>query len=128
MCVETLCKYLDNIVNNPTETKFRRIRRSNKAFNDRVAALDGTREFLEGCGFEVRQMEGPDGSLEDFWYYPEENSDIETLAAMRDTLRGAEPVAAELDRGLKVIPPSQKISRELPPDFFNLTKEEVMLS
>ena len=95
------------------------------AFNERVASLDGTREFLEGCGFEIRHMEGPDGAMEDFWYYAEENSDIETLAAMRDTLKGAEPVAAELDRGLKVIPPSQKISRELPPDFFNLTKEEL---
>merc|ERR1712029_414306 len=34
-------------------------------------------------------------------------------------------VAAELDRCLTVIPPSQKISRELPPDFFNITKEEL---
>ena len=39
--------------------------------------------------------------------------------------RTAEPVAAELDRGMTVLPPSQKISRELPPDFFSLTKEEV---
>merc|ERR1719297_700085 len=45
---------------------------------------------------------------------------------MRDTLRTAEPVAADLDRCLTVLPPSQKISRELPADFFNLTKEEFM--
>ena len=125
LCVETLCKYLDNIVNNPTEPKFRKIRKSNRAFQERVASLDGSQEFLEGCGFEVRQLEGADGVLEDFWYFPEENTDIESLAAMRDTLRGAEAVGAELDRGVKVIPPSQKISRELPPDFFNITKEEL---
>merc|ERR1719500_2591168 len=43
---------------------------------------------------------------------------------MKDTLQGAEPVAAELDRNLTVLAPSQKIKRELPADFFNLTKEE----
>ena len=75
---------------------------------------------------QVTQMEGPDGkSLEDFWHFPEDNTDFESLAAMRDTLKSAEPVAAELDRCLTVLPPSQKISRELPADFFNLTKEEV---
>ena len=125
--VETLCKYIDNIVNNPSELKFRKIRKSNKAFNERVASLEGTSEFLEGCGFVSRQMEGPDGAMEDFWFFPEDNTDFDTLAAMRDTLKTAEPVAAELDRQMTVIPPSQKISRELPPDFFNLTKEEVIL-
>lgn len=126
LCVETLSKYIDNIVNNPAEIKYRKIRKNNKAFNERVASLEGTAEFLEGCGFRVTQMEGPDGkSLEDFWHFPEDNTDFESLAAMRDTLKSAEPVAAELDRCLTVLPPSQKISRELPADFFNLTKEEL---
>eukprot|EP00092_Neocalanus_flemingeri_P028049 GFUD01030452.1.p1 GENE.GFUD01030452.1~~GFUD01030452.1.p1 ORF type:complete len:442 (+),score=157.19 GFUD01030452.1:613-1938(+) len=125
LCVETLSKYIDNIVNNPAEPKFRKIRRSNKAFKERVAALEGTQEFLEGCGFQVRQMEGPDGQMEDFWVFPEENTDFESLAAMRDTLQGAEPVSAELDRGLIVIPPQQKMQRELPSDFFSISKEEL---
>ena len=123
--VETLCKYIDNIVNNPTEIKFRKIRKSNKAFSERVASLEGTQQFLEGCGFILTKLEGPDGTMEDFWFFPEDNTDIDALATMRDTLRTAEPVAAELDRGVTVLPPSQKISRELPPDFFSLTKEEV---
>jgi UBX domain-containing protein 6 len=29
-CVETLCKYLDNIIQNPAEQKYRKIRMSNK--------------------------------------------------------------------------------------------------
>ena len=125
LCVETLCKYIDNIIKNPTEGKFRKIRKSNKAFKERVASLEGSSEFLEGCGFHSKQMEGPDGSLEEFWVFPEEMTDIENLEAMKDTLHGAEPVAAELDRNVTVLPPTQKIRRELPPDFFNLTKEEV---
>merc|ERR1719516_359913 len=44
---------------------------------------------------------------------------------MRDTLIGAEPVTAELDRGLTVIPPQQKICQELPQDFFAISKEEL---
>lgn len=125
LCVETLSKYIDNIVNNPAEAKFRKIRKSNKAFKERVAALEGTEEFLEGCGFQIKPMEGPDGQMEDFWVFPEENIDFETLAAMRDTLKGAEPVTAELDRGLLVIPPQQKMCRELPQDFFAISKEEI---
>ena len=125
LCVETLSKYIDNIVNNPAEAKFRKIRKSNKAFKERVAALEGTEEFLDGCGFQIKQMEGPDGQMEDFWVFPDENTDFETLAAMRDTLKGAEPVTAELDRGLLVIPPQQKMCRELPQDFFAISKEEV---
>merc|ERR1711862_435236 len=65
------------------------------------------------------------GALEEFWMFPEDNTDFDSLAAMRDTLEGAEPVRVELDRQLTVLPPSQKISRELPSDFFNLTKEEL---
>jgi len=125
LCVDTLCKYLDNIVNNPAELKFRKIRKSNKAFKERVAAMEGSEEFLAGCGFQVQQMEGPDGQMEEFWVFPEENTDFESLAAMRDTLRSAEPVTAELDRGLVVIPPQQKMCQELPQDFFAISKEEV---
>lgn len=126
-CIETLSKYIDNIVNNPTEPKYRKIRKSNKAFQERVASLEGTLEFLEGCGFQSAPMEfGEDGQMEDFWFYPEENSDIETLSAMRDTLKGAGPVNAELDRNLTVLPPGQKIEQtQLSSDYFCLSGEEV---
>ena len=126
LCVETLCKYIDNIISNPTEGKFRKIRKSNKAFKERVASLEGTSEFLEGCGFQTMEMEGPDGALEEFWVFPEEMTDVDNLGAMKDTLKEAEPVAAELDRNVTVLAPSEKIRRDLPPDFFNLTKEELM--
>merc|ERR1719347_336211 len=109
-----------------TEAKFRKIRKSNKAFKERVASLEGTSEFLEGCGFQTVEMEGPDGAMEEFWVFPEEMTDIDTLEAMKDTLKEAEPVAAELDRNVTVLAPSDKIRADLPPDFFNLTKEELI--
>jgi len=124
--VETLAKYVGNIIANPTEIKYRKIRKSNKAFQERVASLEGTAEFLEGCGFQTRELEGPEGKMEDFWVFPEENTDTETLGMMMDTLKGAEPVTAELDRATKIIPPGQRIeNRRLPEDFFNITGEEL---
>lgn len=45
---------------------------------------------------------------------------------LKDALFSAEPIKAKLDRGLKVLLPSQANSHtELPPDFFNLTAEEI---
>ena len=53
--VDTLCKYIDNILLNPTEEKFRKIRKSNKAFKERVGSLEGSEEFLLACGFKVNK-------------------------------------------------------------------------
>ena len=56
--METICKYIDNVLQNPTEEKFRRIRRTNKVFRDRVAGLEGAEEFLLDCGFQVDRQTG----------------------------------------------------------------------
>jgi len=125
-CVETLGKYIDNILSHPEESKYRKIRKSNKAFQERVGGLEGTVQFLEGCGFQTSLMEGPDGTPENFWVLPSEISDLETLRGMLEALRGAEPVVAELDRATKILPPGQKIDNApLPPDFFSISGEEL---
>ncbi|XP_058731702.1 uncharacterized protein LOC131603421 [Vicia villosa] len=49
---QTLLTYVGNVARNPDEEKFRKIRLSNAAFQDRVGALKGGIEFLEICGFE----------------------------------------------------------------------------
>jgi len=51
VCVDTLVKYLDNIINNPADEKYRKIRKSNKAFTERVASLEGTDIYLSAVGF-----------------------------------------------------------------------------
>merc|ERR1719410_913059 len=40
--VKTLCKLIGNIVNNPAELKYRKIRKSNRAFSEKVASLEGS--------------------------------------------------------------------------------------
>ncbi|GMY26798.1 GRB10-interacting GYF protein 2-like isoform X2 [Fagus crenata] len=49
---QTLLTYVGNVVRNPDEEKFRKIRLSNQSFHERVGALKGGIEFLELCGFE----------------------------------------------------------------------------
>lgn len=78
-CVDTLCKYLQNIIQNPTEEKFRKIRMSNRIYQDRVAPLEGTQDFLIAAGFKVMKLPFQDGE-EDFWAFSEDNLDnSETL-------------------------------------------------
>ena len=60
-------QYLDNIVQNPTEEKFRKIRKGNKAFQERVGSMEGTDMFLEACGFQGQKIED-----QEFWVFPAE--------------------------------------------------------
>lgn len=48
----TLLTYIKNAATKPEEEKFRKIRLSNAAFQDRVGKLEGGIKFLELCGFE----------------------------------------------------------------------------
>ena len=52
VCVDTLSKYLDNIIQNPDEEKFRKIRKSNKAFVERISPIEGSDVFISAVGFE----------------------------------------------------------------------------
>jgi len=100
--------------------KYRRIRKNNKAFHERVASLEGTEDFLLGCGFNLVTEDN-----EEFWVF---SGDLESLELMKETLIGAEPVSAELDRNLTVLPPGEGQSLSVgsfPSDFFCLSGEEV---
>ncbi|PNF29425.1 UBX domain-containing protein 6 [Cryptotermes secundus] len=125
-CVDTLCKYIQNIIQNPAEEKFRKIRMSNRIYQDRVAPLEGTQDFLIAAGFKVMRIPFQDGE-EDFWVFSEDNLDNnETLQILYDALQSAEPISLELDRNLQVLLPSQAAKRtDLPPVFFNITADEL---
>ena len=60
-------RYLDNIVQNPTEEKYRKIRINNKVYQERVAPLEGVEQFLRAAGFQTKPMPNPQQELEDFW-------------------------------------------------------------
>jgi hypothetical protein len=50
--------YAENIVKNPTENKFRRIKASNKAFAAKLAPIDGAIDVLAACGFAAQEDGG----------------------------------------------------------------------
>ncbi|XP_076880613.1 UBX domain-containing protein 6 [Brachyhypopomus gauderio] len=126
--VEIISKYIDNICKNPSEEKYRRIKVSNKVFQEKLKGVEGTREFLQALGFEsiMLPLEGQEGD-EEFLVLPEQDPEaLEEMKGKKEKLQNGEPVRARLDRQPQAFRPSQHASRfELPPDFYNLTAEEL---
>jgi len=129
-CVETLCKYLDNIVRNPSDMKFRKIRCANKVYQERVASIEGTREFLLAAGF-TKTFEASDAGEEEFWVFSTDKAEDEFvpfLIDLRDTLKQTTPIRPVVDRNMQVLMPAQvKQRKELPPDFYELSPEELRM-
>lgn len=124
-CVETLGKYLDNIMKHPEEEKYRKIRINNRIFQDKVLPIEGAVDFLNAAGFWPKKIQNNDVE-EDFLVWSPENCNIENLQKLADGLKSAEIIPLELDRNLQVLLPTQAKERtELPPNFYNLTPEEI---
>ena len=68
--------------------------------------------------------------IQEFWIYPASSIEIDptmsVLHNLKDAIVTAEPIKAELDRGLQILLPNQASKRiDLPPDFFNYSAEEI---
>ncbi|XP_068449069.1 UBX domain-containing protein 6 [Clinocottus analis] len=126
--VEIISKYIENICKNPTEEKYRKIKLSNKVYQEKVRCVEGSREFLEALGF-TSIMLPVEGQEEDeeflilLEYSPEA---LELMRERRDRLQRGEPVRAQLDRQPQAFRSSPNGQRfELPPEFYNLSAEEL---
>ncbi|XP_052758055.1 UBX domain-containing protein 6 [Galleria mellonella] len=126
-CVETLCKYLENIVTYPEEEKYQKIRMSNRAFCERVQPIEGSLDLLLAAGFTQQKVTNADGIEEDYLIFSKDNiPSVEMLTTLIDALRTAEPIQLELDRNLQVLLPSQAATKvQLPASFYALTPEEL---
>ncbi|CAB3405783.1 unnamed protein product [Caenorhabditis bovis] len=58
IAIETISKYLQNILEHPDEEKYRSIRAGNKAFQERVASAVGGIELLKSVGFTEKENNG----------------------------------------------------------------------
>ncbi|XP_003699394.2 GDI interacting protein 3 [Megachile rotundata] len=124
-CIETLGKYLDNIIKNPEEEKYRKIRIHNRIFQDKVLPMEGAIDFLNAAGFWPKKMQHNEVE-EDFLVWSPENCNLENVEKLADALKSVETIPLELDRNLQVLLPTQASKRtELPPNFYNLTPEEI---
>ncbi|PFX29570.1 UBX domain-containing protein 6-like isoform X1 [Stylophora pistillata] len=126
-CIDLICRYLDNICKNPEEEKYRKIKQSNKIFQERVVPIKGATEFLLACGFEDKVLLVEADSEEKFFVLPkDECCDCERLNVYKEVLTSTQALKAKLDRCLKVYKPSSQASHfEVPWDFYNKTAEEV---
>ncbi|KAK2835762.1 hypothetical protein Q5P01_016246 [Channa striata] len=126
--VDIISKYVENICKNPTEEKYRKIKLSNKVFQEKVRSVEGSREFLQALGFTsvVLPVEAQEEE-EEFLVLPEQSPDaLELMKERRDRLQRGEPVRSQLDRQPQAFRPSPNAQHfELPPEFYNLTAEEL---
>ncbi|KAH7729323.1 UBX domain-containing protein 1 [Aphelenchoides avenae] len=127
--VDTMKKYLQNIVDNPEEPKFRRIRLSNKVFSEKVAAVKGAVEFLRAVGFNDVDVPSENGAVEKYLAFPETTPDhVENLRESILTLESGSGISLKVFRDPKVFrfDPSKPIPKpHIPSDFFDLTTAEV---
>ncbi|XP_019871996.1 UBX domain-containing protein 6-like [Aethina tumida] len=125
-CVSTLCKYLDNIIANPDEVKFHKIRCLNATYMEKVQPILGSAEFLEAAGFH-KQMIDNNGQSEESWIWSMDNvGSLDVLKSLRETLSSGERVELEIDRNTQVLSPSQASTRiELPQDFYAVSPTEL---
>ncbi|XP_069550925.1 UBX domain-containing protein 6 isoform X1 [Brachyistius frenatus] len=126
--VDIISKYVENICKNPTEEKYRKIKLSNKVFQEKLRSVEGCREFLQALGFisVMLPVEGQEEE-EEFLVLPEQSPDaLELMMERRDRLQRGEPVRAQLNRQPQAFRSSTNAQRfELPPEFYNLSAEEL---
>lgn len=124
--VDTICTYLKNIAEFPEEPKYRRIRLTNKAFQERVLKAIGGLEILQAVGFR-EVLEGE--SAERFLVIAEEKAiDTGKICAALDTIRNGErvPIRVARDtRAFRVTEGAKIPSPHLPLEFFDLTSSEL---
>ncbi|XP_071082847.1 UBX domain-containing protein 6-like [Haliotis cracherodii] len=124
--IDTLLKYIDNILAHPGEEKYSKIRVNNKAFQERVASLEGTHEFLQSARFNVTALPFEDHEEQFYVMSTEDSKEEERLKNLKDVLLAAEPLRPQLDRALKVFHASSSASKFVIPDeFYNITPEEL---
>ncbi|XP_003746785.1 UBX domain-containing protein 6 [Galendromus occidentalis] len=118
-CIDILSRYLTNILDHPGEEKYRKIKLSNKVFQEKVKPVIGAVEFLEAAGFAEKTLDDGEAHL-----CLSEEADLDMLPALKDALSTAEPLEIVLDRNPKVLLPSQSAARvSVPDEFANVTAD-----
>jgi len=130
-CVHVLGQYLQNLIDHPEEEKYRKIRKSNKAFIKKVSPVLGAEEFLlKGCGFELKTLpyESNGENIEEEFFVLNEvlASNSEQLLISKQMLNDAEPLEIHLDRNMRLYEPSTQANKmDVPSSFYTLTSAEL---
>lgn len=112
-------KYADNVIANPADPKYRRIKTSNKVFVEKAKNVPGSIEVLRSAGFEEQAEEA-----ETFLVYPTDRI-ADHLVRLKELLQGP----LEVDRDLQVFTPSASGSSpkiDLPESVYSVTKNDLV--
>ena len=129
--VNILCKYLQNVIDHPSEEKYLKIRKTNKVFQEKVACLLGVEEFLvSGCGFALAEMSAEvngETSQHPFFVMRESTAqNTEQILVAKQMLTEAEPLEIVVDRNVKVFKPSAGAAHfDVPPSFYEVSTQDV---
>ncbi|CAK8682045.1 UBX domain-containing protein 6-like [Clavelina lepadiformis] len=120
--IETINKYVDNIIVHPDEEKYRKIRQNNRIFLERILPVEGCEEFLEAIGFK-RTLNDTDSEI----YFVLSDVNVAKLKEDKETLASAQVIEVPIYRDPKIILPSSEkgAQSDLSSDFFKLSSMEV---
>jgi UBX domain-containing protein 6 len=143
-CIEILNKFADNILNNPTEEKYRKIRVENQIFKEKVYSCKYSDLVLKQSGFKARSVAkenddvvliSADGKpiessvqIEDYFIF--EGGNFDPLNSLKTFLNLAQPIKPELDRDIHIYQvggnSTVRVGEfDLSDDFYNVKIEEL---
>jgi len=97
--LKLMCMYCENVLKNPAELKFRRVKASNKAFATKVAVVEGAVDVLAACGFAAVKEPAQEGSDPETFYKLPADANLEALktatADIKSALAFSERVTSE---------------------------------
>jgi len=126
--ISTLTTILTNILKEPDNLKYRRIRMANKIITEKLSKVKGAVNFLKAVGFTEEMVPNEsNGEIEPFLTMAEPLCPIIQQAV--EELSGGSPVLLKLHRDAKVffVDPSLRHLPQpyIPQDFFELSAAEV---
>lgn len=121
-CVKVLEKYVKNLIDFPTNDKYRCIRLANPVLSEKVIDIEGGLDFLMAVGFKTA-LGGNDNTEPYLIYNPSKTNDLESIVKSLRSVTGFE---LELDRCLKITHPKDVSKDEdVPDDFYNWTLRDL---
>ena len=132
-CIETMNRFIDNILKNPQEEKYRKLRVENAVFKEKVYSCKYSDLVMRSAGFTPRTVskapqEGEQATNETEDCFIFEGEDLSKLESLKEALSLGEPILPELDRNIQVFRSQAATSMshpELSDDFYNYDVEDL---
>jgi UBX domain-containing protein 6 len=120
-CLEILNKLVDNIIKNPTEEKYRKIRIENEHIKQKLLTCKYIDLLLDTLGFQLNQQYNDDLKQNEnvYLFNIDKLSNLDEFKKIQDY---AKPIKPELDRNVKVYTSAQE--NELNPIRYNNLSED----